>query len=89
MSMTDNIEDSISDEKRAAVRSLEMMLDYAMMEGAELKSPLFVLLLRLARLALLDEFENERPRGARTRKSTNTENAGGLTVGTASDQPEA
>jgi len=34
------------------VRSLEMMLDYAIIEGAELRLPLFVLLLRAARLEL-------------------------------------
>ncbi len=35
------------------IRTLEMLLDYAMMEGAELRLPLFVLLLRTARLELL------------------------------------
>src|SRR5215813_5803658 len=34
------------------VRSLEMMLDYAIMEGAALRLPLFVLLLRAAQLEL-------------------------------------
>jgi hypothetical protein len=34
------------------VRALEMMLDYAILEGAELRLPLFVLLLRAARLEL-------------------------------------
>ena len=35
------------------VRTLEMMLDYAIVEGAELRLPLFVLLLRTARLELM------------------------------------
>ncbi len=35
------------------VRALEMLLDYAMMEGAELRLPLFVLLLRTAQLELM------------------------------------
>ena len=35
------------------VRSLEMMLDYAIVEGAALRLPLFVLLLRAAQLELL------------------------------------
>jgi hypothetical protein len=35
------------------VRALEMMLDYAIVEGAELRLPLFVLLLRTARLELM------------------------------------
>ena len=34
-------------------QALEMMLDYAIMEGAELRLPLFVLLLRAARLELM------------------------------------
>ena len=35
------------------VRALEMLLDYAMMEGAELRLPLFVFLLRAAQLELM------------------------------------
>jgi hypothetical protein len=35
------------------IRTLEMMLDYAIIEGAELRLPLFVLLLRSARLELM------------------------------------
>jgi hypothetical protein len=35
------------------MRALEMMLDYAILEGAELRLPLFVLLLRAARLELM------------------------------------
>ena len=34
------------------IRALEMLLDYAMMEGAALRLPLFVLLLRTAQLEL-------------------------------------
>lgn len=34
------------------IRALEMLLDYAMIEGAELRLPRFVLLLRSARLEL-------------------------------------
>jgi hypothetical protein len=67
--MTDEVEDYMTDKKQAAVKTLEMMLDYAMMEGAELRSPLFVMLLRLARLALLDELEDKRPRGDRMKGS--------------------
>ncbi len=81
--MTNKSDDSMTDEKMAAVRTLEMMLDYAMMEGAELRSPLFVMLLRLARLALLDEFENEMPRGERTKAARRIESVGVLTAGTA------
>jgi hypothetical protein len=35
------------------IRTLEMMLDYAIIQGAELRLPLFVLLLRTARLELM------------------------------------
>jgi hypothetical protein len=35
------------------IRALEMLLDYAMMEGAALRLPLFVLLLRAAQLELM------------------------------------
>ena len=40
---------------KAATQSLAGLLDYAIVEGAELRRPLFVFLLRLARLALLEE----------------------------------
>ena len=42
---------------------LEAMLDYAITEGTQLRLPLFVSLLRLARMALKEE--NEGPRGAK------------------------
>jgi hypothetical protein len=42
-----------SDRKMKDVRSLEMLLDYAIIEGAELRLPLFVLLMRAARLELM------------------------------------
>jgi hypothetical protein len=40
---------------RPTTQGLERLLDYAIVEGAELRLPLFVFLLRLARLALLEE----------------------------------
>ena len=36
----------------APVESLKMLLDYAIVEGSELQLPVFVLLLRMARLEL-------------------------------------
>jgi len=36
------------------INTLAMMLDYAIIEGAELRLPLFVLLLRAARLELMN-----------------------------------
>jgi len=42
---------------RGDVTGLEAMLDYAIVEGAELRLPLFVCLLRLARMALKEESE--------------------------------
>ena len=44
-----------AESSRTAGKGLETMLDYAIVEGAELRLPLFVLLLRLARLALKEE----------------------------------
>jgi len=35
------------------IRTLEMMLDYAIIEGAALRLPMFVLLVRAARLELM------------------------------------
>jgi hypothetical protein len=40
---------------RPTTQGLERLLDYAIVEGAELRLPLFVFLLRLARMALLEE----------------------------------
>ena len=41
------------DERAESVRSLETMLDYAMIEGAQLRLPTFVYLLRAARSELV------------------------------------
>ena len=41
------------DGDETSIRALETMLDYAIIEGAELRLPLFVLLLRTARLELM------------------------------------
>lgn len=43
------------------VSGLEAMLDYAIVEGAEMRLPLFVFLLRLARLALKEGPEERKP----------------------------
>ena len=42
------------------------MLDYAIVEGAQLRLPLFVCLLRLARMALREESEKLQERMAET-----------------------
>jgi len=39
------------------VTALEAMIDYAIVEGAQMRLPLFVCLLRLARMALKEECE--------------------------------
>lgn len=44
------------------VTGLEAMLDYAIVEGAQLRLPLFVCLLRLARMALKEETEEQQGR---------------------------
>ena len=51
-----------------AVNGLEAMLDYAIVEGAQMRLPLFVCLLRLARMALKEESEklHERVHDARS-----------------------
>jgi hypothetical protein len=48
------------EQTRAAgdVSGLEAMLDYAIVEGAQMRLPLFVCLLRLARMALKEETED-------------------------------
>jgi hypothetical protein len=43
------------------IHSLAMMLDYAIIEGAELRLPLFVLLLRAARLELMNCIDADGP----------------------------
>jgi len=48
------------------VTGLEAMLDYAIVEGAQMRMPLFVCLLRLARMALKEESEELRERVAET-----------------------
>ena len=48
------------------VAGLEAMLDYAIVEGAQMRLPLFVCLLRLARMALKEEFEEPRERTRET-----------------------
>jgi hypothetical protein len=42
------------------IGALVSMLDYAMLEGAEMRLPLFVTLLRLARLDLMDSLGSGR-----------------------------
>jgi hypothetical protein len=44
------------------VTALEAMIDYAIVEGAQMRLPLFVCLLRLARMALKEECEEMRDR---------------------------
>jgi hypothetical protein len=42
-----------------AIESLKMLLDYAIAEGAELRLPVFVLLLRMASLELAKSAQRE------------------------------
>ena len=48
------------------VSGLEAMLDYAIVEGAQMRLPLFVCLLRLARMALKEETDEMRDRVSET-----------------------
>ncbi len=47
------------DTRAKAICTLEMMLDYAIIEGAELRLPEFVRLLNLAKLELIDSAEGD------------------------------
>jgi hypothetical protein len=50
--MTENTSRETSVSNPGAVESLNMLLDYAIAEGCELRLPVFVLLLRMASLEL-------------------------------------
>jgi hypothetical protein len=52
MSIIENTSSVLPDFNPTAVESLKMMLDYAIAEGDELQLPVFVLLLRMAKLEL-------------------------------------
>jgi hypothetical protein len=52
---TDSTGHASGDCPRSTTLALTNLLDYAIVEGAHLRRPLFVFLLRLARLALLEE----------------------------------
>ena len=52
MSLIENTSHVSSASDSTAVESLKMLLDYAIAEGDELRLPVFVLLLRMAKLEL-------------------------------------
>ena len=52
---TSNKRQSEAEYSAATTQGLMGLLDYAIVEGSERRRPLFVFLLRLARLALLEE----------------------------------
>ena len=47
------------DTRSKAVSTLQMMLDYAIIEGAELRLPVFVRLINMARLELIESTEGD------------------------------
>ncbi len=47
------------DTRSKAVSTLKMMLDYAIIEGAELRLPVFVRLITMARLELIESTEGD------------------------------
>ena len=65
--MSDGWDERFASRDASRVSALVSMLDYAMLEGAEMRLPLFVTLVRLARLVLTDSVEEEQcptpPRG--------------------------
>jgi len=69
--MSDGLHEQVPSRHPSRVSALATMLDYAMLEGAEMRLPLFVTLVRLARLVLTDSVEEDPclpvPRGRRDR----------------------
>jgi len=57
--MSDGLHEQAPSRHPSRVSALATMLDYAMLEGAEMRLPLFVTLVRLARLVLTDSIEEE------------------------------
>jgi hypothetical protein len=57
--MSDGRDEQLASRHPSRVNALASMLDYAMLEGAEMRLPLFVTLVRLARLVLTDSVEGE------------------------------
>jgi hypothetical protein len=55
--MSHNVRQTTQGERLESIRSLEALLDYAMLEGAELKLPMLVFLLRVARMELVNSVE--------------------------------
>ncbi len=51
----------LPDTRSKAIGTLKMMLDYAIIEGAELRLPMFVFWLRLARLEIMENVEGDLP----------------------------
>jgi hypothetical protein len=57
--MSDGRDEQLASRHPSRVDALASMLDYAMLEGAEMRLPLFVTLVRLARLVLTDSVEED------------------------------
>jgi hypothetical protein len=57
--MPHRADETMSTESLAAMKTLEMLLDYAIVEGAERKMPDFVYLLRMAREELVQATLNQ------------------------------
>jgi hypothetical protein len=57
--MSDGLHEQAPSRHPSRVNALATMLDYAMLEGAEMRLPLFVTLVRLARLVLTDSIEED------------------------------
>ena len=59
MNIIQNIEQQAT--RVQTIRSLGAMLDYAIIEGAELRLPMFVFLLRLAKLEMTENVGGDQP----------------------------
>ena len=49
----------LPDTRSKAIGTLKMMLDYAIIEGADLRLPVFVRLINMARLELIESTEGD------------------------------
>jgi len=58
--MSTNARHTTQAERMESIKSLEALLDYAMLEGAGLKLPMLVFLLRVARMELLNSVHGDK-----------------------------
>lgn len=72
--MSDQDTDRTSGDRLETIRSLETLLDYAMIEGAQLKLPMLVYLLRVARVELESRLAADAQAGSTGERSNGNPN---------------